>query len=71
MTIFHHELLTKRGLAKWMNASIIHANICSLIQKKCHMKSYYNDIKYHMTLNMIFSVVPESGRVWVASVSES
>ena len=25
--------------------------------KKCHMKSYHSDIKYHMTLNIISSVV--------------
>ena len=40
-----------------MNSSIIHDNIHSLIHKKFHLKSYHGDIKYHMTLNMIFSVV--------------
>ena len=39
-----------------MNSSNIHDNICSLIHKKCHPKHYYIDIKYHMTLNTIFSV---------------
>ena len=24
---------------------------------KCHPKSYHDDIKYHITMNMIFSVV--------------
>ena len=40
-----------------MNSSIIHDNICSLIYKKCHLESYHSAIiKYHMTLNIIFSV---------------
>ena len=30
--------------------------ICSLTLKKCQSKSYRNDIKYHTTLNIIFSV---------------
>jgi hypothetical protein len=59
MTVIHHKLLTRegRGLGQWMNLSIIHDNICSLIHEKCHMKSYHSDIKYHMTLSIIFSVV--------------
>ena len=28
-----------------------------LIHKKCHPESYHSDIEYHMTLNIIFSVV--------------
>ena len=43
-----------------MNSSIIHDNIYSLIHKKCHPDSYHSDIIYHMTLNIIFSVVPHS-----------
>ena len=31
-------------------SSIIHDNICSLIHKQCHPKSYHSDIKYHMSL---------------------
>ena len=42
---------------QWMNSSIIHDNICSLILKKCPPKSYHSDTKYHMTQNIIFSVV--------------
>jgi hypothetical protein len=38
-------------------SSIIHDNTCSLIQKKCHPKSYHNGINYHMTLNNIFSAL--------------
>ena len=34
-----------------------HDNICSLIHKKCHLESYHSGIKYHMTLNIILSVV--------------
>jgi hypothetical protein len=51
--------LTKegRGLGQSMNSSIIHKNNCPLIHKKCHPKSYHSDIKYHMTPNIIFSVV--------------
>ena len=29
---------------------------CKVIHKKCHYKSYHNDIKNHMTQNTIFSV---------------
>ena len=45
------------GFGQWMNSSIIHDNICSVIHKKCHPKSCHSDIKHHMTLNIIFSVV--------------
>jgi hypothetical protein len=31
-------------------------NICLLIHKKCHPKSYHSDMKYHMVLNIVFSV---------------
>ena len=40
-----------------MNLSIIYDKICSLIPNKCHPKSHYNDIKYHMTLNIIFNII--------------
>ena len=40
-----------------MDSSTIHDNICSLVHKKCHPKSYHSNIKYHITLNIIFSVV--------------
>ena len=43
-----------------MNSSIIHDNICSFIHNKCHPNSYYSDNKYHMTLNIIFSIVVSS-----------
>ena len=43
------------GFGQWMNSSIIHENICSLIHKMCHPKSYHSDIKYHMIINNIFS----------------
>ena len=59
MTIFHRKLLIKKGkiFDQWMNSSIIHDNFCELIHKKCDPKSYHSDIKYHMPLNIIFSVV--------------
>ena len=46
-------------LTQWffIQISLIHDNICSLIRKKCHPKSYHGDIKYHMTLNIIFTVL--------------
>jgi hypothetical protein len=49
-----------QGFGQGMNlnlSSIIHDAICSLIHHKCHPKSYHSDIKYHMTLNIILSVV--------------
>ena len=33
------------GLGQWMNWSIIHDNIRSLVHK-CHLKSYHSDLKY-------------------------
>ena len=53
------QVVDKRtqGFGQWMNWSIIHYSICSLIHKKSHPRSYHSYIKYHMTLNIIFSVV--------------
>ena len=39
------------------NLSIIHDNVCKPINTKCDPKTYHSDIKYHTTLNIIFSVV--------------
>jgi hypothetical protein len=36
---------------------IIHDNVCILIHKNSCQNSYHNVIKYHMTLNIIFSIV--------------
>ena len=36
---------------------LIHDNICTLIHKKRHEESYHGDIKYHMTLTTMFSVL--------------
>jgi len=49
------QVLDKRrqGFGQWMNSSIIHANICSLILMKCYPKSYHSDIKYHMKLFVV------------------
>ena len=59
ITIFHHKLLTTkgRGYDQWMKLSIIHDSICILLLKKCRLKNYHNDIKYHTTLNIMFSIV--------------
>ena len=38
---------------QWMNSSIIHDSICKFIYKRCHPKSYYSEIKYDMTLEII------------------
>ena len=40
-----------------MNSFIVHDYICLLIHKTCNLKSYHSDIIYHMTSNIIFSVV--------------
>ena len=37
-----------------MAVVVHHPYICSLIHKKWHPKSDHSDIKYRMTLNMIF-----------------
>ena len=59
MTILHYKMLTREGsvFGQWLNSSTIHNNIGSLIHKKCHPKIYHSDTDYHMTLNIIFSVV--------------
>ena len=48
-----HAKHTKSGRTKvsWDDS------ICKLIHTKCHYKRYHNNIKYHVTLNTIFSVV--------------
>ena len=60
MTIFHHKLLTRENkiVANGLThpSSIIHDNICSLLHKEFHTKTYHTDTNYHMTLNIIFSV---------------
>ena len=48
-----------RVSANGWNSSIIHVRICSLIHKKCKPKSYHSDTKYHITLNIIFSVLDQ------------
>ena len=47
------------GFAQWLNLSIIYGDTCSLI----HEESYHGGIKYHMTLNIIFSVVHEPSKL--------
>jgi hypothetical protein len=66
MTTFHHQLLTKEGrvFGQWINSSIIHDSICSLIHKMRCPKIYNSDIKYHM----IFSVVVGSPHSLLAVV---
>ena len=58
MTTIYHKLLRREGRVLtngWL--PIIHDNICSLIYKKCHLKSYHSDIKYLRTLKITFSVL--------------
>ena len=65
MTIFHYKnvrmLTTPNSVAiigmDFIQISIVHDRNCELIHKKCHEESYHIDIKYHMTLNTICSVV--------------
>ena len=61
------------GFDQWMNSSIIR-NVCSLIHPKCQPKRCHSDIKYHMTLNTIFSVAvssPYSLYRWVVALIRS
>ena len=46
-----------------MQIPIIQDNICKLIHQKCHPKSYYNGVKYHMTQNIIFSIILHTTRI--------
>ena len=57
MTFISSQVANKRmeGFGQWTHSSIIHDNICSITHKKCHHKSYHNDIKYHIILLIIFS----------------
>ena len=64
MTIFYHKLLTREGrvLAKgWTHPSSM--TIFVYLFLRCVIsKSYWNDSKYHMTLNTILSVVSTTSR---------
>jgi hypothetical protein len=51
-----------------MSSFVIHDNICKLIHKKCRPKSYHNN-KYHMTLNIIFSIVVDSKKLLQSTVT--
>ena len=62
--------MTILGFGQWMNSSIILDSICSLIHKKCHPKCYPRHIKYHMTLNIMFSVVVGSSCSLVVNMLE-
>ena len=61
MTIFDHKLLTRECMVfvnGWTRLLLMqYNNICSLIHEKCHPKNYHGDVKYHTTINIIFSVV--------------
>ena len=73
MTIFHHKLLTREGMVsiQWMNSSIIHDSIRSLIHKKCHPRSYHHDINYHTTLKLIIVLRVGSRDGWTSWVWET
>jgi hypothetical protein len=52
----HYNIFQSFKIEQWIDLKlsfIIHDNICWLVHKKYHP----NDIKYHMTPNLIFSVV--------------
>ena len=57
----------RSGFGQWMGSTIIHDNICKLIHKKRPPKSYHNN-KYHMTLNIIFSVAVGSRKLLWSTV---
>ena len=58
MTIFHHKLQTReyRVLANG-GTNPSSKTIFVTYSQKCHPNSYHSDIKYHMTLHIIFSVL--------------
>jgi hypothetical protein len=56
MTIFHHKLLTTEGRDGWTHLSSMTIFVLLFI-RMCHPKNYLRDIKQHMTLNIIVSVV--------------
>ena len=60
------QVVKKRSLVfgQWMNSSSIHDKFCPPIHKKCHPKSYCCDIKCHMTLNVLLSVVYRLDLPW-------
>ena len=54
--IFHYKLLHgKVGFCPINELISFTKVLVSLIHKSCHLKSHLSDIKYHMTLNIIFS----------------
>ena len=57
---FSSQVTDKRrsGFGPWMKSFIIRDKTCSLIHKKRHPRSCHSDIKYHMALNIIFSIPP-------------
>jgi hypothetical protein len=62
ISIIHDNISSQVGdkrrhvFDQWMNSFIIHDSICKLTYKKRHLKLCRNNIKYYMTLNIIFSV---------------
>ena len=58
MTMIHLKNVKMHNIPKVDELKVSwYDNICELIHKKCHYKSYHNDIKYHTTLDTIFIVV--------------
>jgi hypothetical protein len=53
----------RKGSGQWMNSSIIHDNICSLIHRNCHPYCFHIDIKYHMALHVPPLSPPQSGGI--------
>ena len=60
MTIFHHKLLTREGRVVtngWTHPSSMTMYLFTYSLRRVIQKVTINDIKYHMTLNNIFSVL--------------
>ena len=60
MTIFHHKLLTIEGrvlVNGWTHPPLIMTIIVQSFLRSVLRKSYHSDFDYHMTLNIMFSVV--------------
>jgi hypothetical protein len=69
----------RHGFCQWMNSSIVHGNISSLIHKKHHPKSHHSDIKYHIhpkprninLHNVTHSLISQNLREWMFVVQVS
>ena len=65
MPTLHHKIVKMETIPNFLSiigmdfiqVSIIHKNILKIVDKNHHLKSYHIDIKYHLTINIIFIVM--------------